>query len=227
MQLPADDTWVQPHPGTFPQQEYSVVEDGAGGLAVFNRGLPEIAAREGADGATLFLTLLRSVGWLSRDDFPTRRHSNAGPTIPTPDAQCLGTHRFRYALLPFSGSRHAAGVRRVGQRWRAPVPVIQGVGDGSLAGDRGLLRVDAADAIVTALKRHEERDTLVVRLFNPRAEPVEARLVPGPTLRGATLLNLLEEATDVHPGIEDGMVVVSLPPHRIQTVELDLEAAET
>ncbi|MGB5304485.1 MAG: glycoside hydrolase family 38 C-terminal domain-containing protein, partial [Gemmatimonadota bacterium] len=77
--------WVQPPTGTYPQQEYSLVQDETGGLALLNRGLPEVEARSRDDGTVeLALTLLRSVGWLSRDDFDSRRHSNAGPTLFTP-----------------------------------------------------------------------------------------------------------------------------------------------
>jgi alpha-mannosidase len=109
--------WVQPPPSTVPQQEFSLVEDGTRGLAVLNRGLPEIEAESrGGEGTALKLTLLRAVGWLSRDDFETRRRANAGPTLHTPEAQCLGPHRFRYAVLPFSGGHLDAGVKECSLR---------------------------------------------------------------------------------------------------------------
>ena len=103
---PSGADWVQPHPGTYPQQDFTAVADAGGrGLAIIAAGLPEVAPRpEPHDRtATVQLTLLRCVGWLSRDDLPTRRHTNAGPTMATPEAQCPGEHRFRYALLPFVG----------------------------------------------------------------------------------------------------------------------------
>ena len=63
------DDWVQPPGDTRPQQEFSLLEDDEGGLALFNRGLPEIgAARDEAGCCELRLTLLRSVEWLSRDE---------------------------------------------------------------------------------------------------------------------------------------------------------------
>ena len=101
---PEGEDWVQPPPATMPQQEFSLLQSpGGGGVALFNRGLPEIEAVAREGGTAMHLTLLRSVGWLSRDDFATRRHCNAGPTLATPDAQCLGEQRFRYALMPFDG----------------------------------------------------------------------------------------------------------------------------
>ncbi|MDJ0522853.1 MAG: glycoside hydrolase family 38 C-terminal domain-containing protein [Planctomycetota bacterium] len=224
LDLPADDDWVQPHPGTFPQQDFSLVQDDDGGLAVLNRGLPEVACTREEGGTTIALTLLRSVGWLSRDDFPTRRHSNAGPTIPTPDAQCLGAQRFRYALMPFTGSHPHAPVRLLSERWRTPTPVVQGVMDRAFASNPGLLTLSAEFACVTAIKKHVERETLVVRVFNPASESDMARLALGPKVRQAWHVDLLEQRAKEVEALREGHVEVFLKPHEIATVEIELEA---
>jgi hypothetical protein len=86
----------------FPFRGWLAAEaaDGAG-LAVFARGLYEAAVRwPPRGGADLALTLLRGVGWLSRNDLTTRP-GDAGPRLPTPDAQCLGPQRWELALYPF------------------------------------------------------------------------------------------------------------------------------
>ena len=84
----------------------SAARAGPGGpevaLLVASHGLPEYEVRSAADGGTeVLLTLLRCVGALSRDDLSTRR-GHAGPGLPTPDAQCPGSHRASFALLPHS-----------------------------------------------------------------------------------------------------------------------------
>ncbi len=222
LDLPADDDWVQPHPGTFPQQDFSLVDGEDGGLALFNRGLPEIACTREEHGTTIALTLLRCVGWLSRDDFPTRRHSNAGPTIPTPDAQCLGAQRFRYALMPFApeGRRD---VRRASRAWHTPVPVVQGVMDRSVPGGVGLVQLHRSEgAEVTAVKKHAARDTLIVRLFNATSTAIEARLVATLTVARAWRVDLLERrAEELACGRS---VDLMLGAHEIATVELEFEA---
>ncbi len=73
------------------------------GLMVANRGLPEIEALRAGQGTELALTLLRSVGWLSRADMSIRR-GHAGPGLPTPEAQCIGEYTFEYALIPHGGA---------------------------------------------------------------------------------------------------------------------------
>src|SRR5205085_5765051 len=55
-----------------PHRAFVDVSDERGGLAILNRGLPEYEAEAAEDGVWLGLTLLRCVGWLSRDDLATR-----------------------------------------------------------------------------------------------------------------------------------------------------------
>ncbi|HET9062437.1 MAG TPA: hypothetical protein VFO62_04030, partial [Candidatus Binatia bacterium] len=83
--------WVHPAPTAFPHHGWVV----AGGLTVVAAGLPE--AEVTADG-TIAITLLRSVGWLSRFDLPSRPIP-AGPEMPTPGAQLHGRHEARISLL--------------------------------------------------------------------------------------------------------------------------------
>ncbi|RME38515.1 MAG: hypothetical protein D6793_02590 [Thermoflexia bacterium] len=71
-------------------------------MTLANRGLPEVEVLRGERDSEIALTLLRCVGWLSRDDFPCRR-GHAGPALPVPEAQCPGHHTFRYALILHPG----------------------------------------------------------------------------------------------------------------------------
>ncbi|MCK9518082.1 MAG: hypothetical protein M0R74_03480, partial [Dehalococcoidia bacterium] len=74
-------------PTTFPQKTFAAFEGDSLGLAVFNRGQPEGEVVRLPGGRQAYaLTLLRCVGWLSRDDLRSRR-GGAGPMIATPDAQ--------------------------------------------------------------------------------------------------------------------------------------------
>ena len=223
---PEGKDWLQPPSGTHPQQEFSLLEDAAGGLALLCRGLPEIAAvRDEAGRAGLALTLLRAVGWLSRDDLPTRRCRNAGPTLATPDAQCPGERRFRYALMPYGSEYVAAGVADWSRRYRAPALVVQGVADGHVPGDSGLLCCAGGPVRVSAIKKHERRDTLVVRVFNASATGVTGTLEFGSPLLAAWRTDLLEERLEplaLAAGGGDRLLQVPLRPHEIATVEVEL-----
>ncbi len=234
---PSGEDWAQPHPGTYPQQEFSLMRDESGlGLAVIADGLPEVAPRREPDGtAGLELTLLRCVGWLSRDDFPTRRNTNAGPTIATPDAQLQGVHLFRYALAPLLP--HAGGSHDLGNgdlRWRSraflnPPPTRQGVTAGAAKGG-SLLEIDNPEVAVSAIRRHPQRDTLVVRLWNQTGLPQSQTLIAKLPVVTVWRLDLLEER-------EEELVVAVMdatpcgpnpagPPRPDQTVTVELGAYE-
>ncbi len=76
------------------------------------------------------MTLLRSVDWLSRDDFPSRKNTNAGPTLFTPGAQGIGRQNFHYAVMPCGPDIFAADVKAESEAYRVVPPVTQGVTDG-------------------------------------------------------------------------------------------------
>jgi alpha-mannosidase len=216
------DGWVQPPSGTYPQQEFSLVQDDRRGLVVLNRGLLEVAALRGDSGTIeLALTVLRAVGWLSRDDFPTRRYKRAGPQLATPDAQCEGEHRFCYAVAPFGGDYIDANVKSLSRQYRTPVAVIQGVADRRVDGG-SLVRNESVQTCVSAVKKHEIRDTLVVRLYNLTAEPVNDTLRFGRNITSAWLTDLLEERV-TQVSAEGDRIALTFRPHEIVTVEVELE----
>ena len=222
IERPDDADFVQPHAETFPQQDFSLVHDGEGGIAVLAQGLPEVAPLPDGDRLGLAVTLQRSVGWLSRDDFPTRRNQNAGPTIHTPDAQVERSGECRLALVPFSGDWKTAGIRRLSERWRRPPLVIQGVEDNEQRSPGDFLTVDDPLVSVTAIKRHEDRDTLIVRLFTDSAEPHDAEVRLGPEIEAAWRVDLRERRQHVLPLADPHTVRVPLRPHGLATLELQL-----
>lgn len=212
--------WVQPPTGTYPQQEFSAIYDGEKGLAILSRGLHEVAPiTAGDDSVGLAVTLLRAVGWLSRDDLPTRNHKAAGPMIPTPEAQCIGTHKFQLGILPFTGGLATTEVRERSAEFRVPPLSIQRSADSQRPTANGLLEVTGPTVAVSAIKKHEERDTLIVRLFNTGDEPTRATLRLGRPIAGAWQCALLEDRLNDVP-FEDSSVEVPLSPHEIRTVEI-------
>ncbi|MFX0086092.1 MAG: glycoside hydrolase family 38 C-terminal domain-containing protein, partial [Candidatus Hodarchaeota archaeon] len=96
-----DDSYIEKPSGIQPQKRYIRVEDDKGQAAVtlMNKGLPEV---ELVSGSRLAITLLRSVGWLSRSGIP-ERPEHAGPYYATPGAQELGVkYTFNYSFIAHS-----------------------------------------------------------------------------------------------------------------------------
>jgi mannosylglycerate hydrolase len=97
--VPEGKDWVQKPMGTNHQRQFISVFGNGACFSLLNKGLPEYEAIKEQDNTiTLALTLLRSIGWLSRGDLASRK-SNAGPDLSTPGAQCLGIHEYDFSLI--------------------------------------------------------------------------------------------------------------------------------
>jgi mannosylglycerate hydrolase len=158
VRVPAGENWYEPPIPTH----HTLGLVCAGPLALFTRGLPEYEVVPTGQGLTVALTLLRCVGWLSRDDLDTRP-GNAGPPVQTPEAQCLGRHAFEYALNLRADRRAEADLVREAQDYRygfAVVPVpCQAV--------EPPLKVEGTGFCFAALKGAEDGDGFALRLYNP------------------------------------------------------------
>jgi len=122
-------------------------------------GLYEYEAYTNATGdiEAVGITLLRCVGQLSgRGD---------GPGIATAGAQCPGRHSFDIAIYETSEDWEAGQVWRQAYQFAAPLLAVQAPipGDCSV---RSFLTVEPWELVVTAVKRCEDRENVVVRLFN-------------------------------------------------------------
>ncbi|UCE14989.1 MAG: hypothetical protein JSV04_07370, partial [Candidatus Heimdallarchaeota archaeon] len=96
-----DDTYIEKPSGIQPQKRYIRIENPKNQLAftLMNKGLPEV---ELVNRHCLAITLIRSIGWLSRSGIP-ERPEHAGPRISTPGAQEYNsTYSFEYSILVHS-----------------------------------------------------------------------------------------------------------------------------
>ncbi|WP_168734817.1 hypothetical protein [Deinococcus sp. KSM4-11] len=103
--LPGPDTaaWADQPTDQHPLAHWAAKPCGDGYWGVAARGLSEYGHLGG-----LSLTLVRAVGWLSRDDLP-ERPSQAGPPYPVPGAQCQRPITAEYAWLAPHASLDALG----------------------------------------------------------------------------------------------------------------------
>jgi alpha-mannosidase len=226
--LPAWDraTWAEEPMGTYPQKAFVSVDDGAGagpaarGLTIGNNGLPEYEALAGRDGVTIAVTLLRCVGWLSRSDISSRR-GGAGPQIRTPGAQLHGRHVFDYCIIPHEGDWEAAAapagagahalayqrLRPMRARWNRH-------GLGRIEAEGALLSIDSPAFNVSAIKRAEDGDGVIVRLYNITNDNAEASVELTAYPGAVSMVNLNEELIADVPRI-DGEVDISARPNEI------------
>jgi alpha-mannosidase len=192
------EAWAELPVDTHPHKRFVDVHDGSRGLAVLSRGLPEYEIVAGADGpsSAVALTLLRCVGWLSREDLSTRR-GHAGPMLSTPEAQGIGTHVFHYALAPHAGSWESedALVAREAEAFEEPLRACATEQHGgALPNLWSFVHVAPQNILISAVKRAERGDGLVVRLYNPTEADVSTGVILARPFDEVVETNLNEEA---------------------------------
>jgi len=176
-------------------QRWADLGDGDYGVALLND------CKHGYDihGSVMRLSLLR------------------GPTHPDPTAD-LGGHQFTYALMPHPGDFRAGGVIEAAEDLNSPLLPA----DGSLAAgsSRSLVEIDTRQVIVDAIKRAEDSDATIVRLYEAWGRSCRARLRTTLPASRAFLCDLLERnRTEV--AIKDGVIELELTPFKILTLKLE------
>ncbi len=173
---PYDETWMEPSRPEKPQREFTTVSNGKISLTIANRGLPEVEVFQNEKNLTeIAITLLRCVGWLSRDDITTRK-GHAGPMdIPTPAAQMLGKHTFHYSIIPNGGNWHTS--IQQAQAFNVPMRVTDTtIHSGTLPSISSMIINKNSDFIITTIKQAENVSGFIVRGFNPLSNAIDVSI---------------------------------------------------
>jgi alpha-mannosidase len=185
---------------------------------IANRGLPEVQVLPGVDGATteIALTLLRCVGWLSRDDMPVRQ-GHAGPAHETPGAQVPGTWSFDYSIIPHEG--HWSESRNAAYAFQSSLRAVEtAIHPGELPASGSFVSTSPGQFVVSAVKETEDGTGWLVRGHNSSSESITLRVQPLRQFAQAAQVNLAEEEVAALTVSRDGSVSVGVGSHEIVTV---------
>ena len=225
--LPAARGWAQSPLPTHHQARFASFSDGKRGVTFINKGLPEYEVRQHARGVRFFQTLFRSIGWLSRGDLLTR-DDNAGPSVPTPEAQLMGLHTFEYGLTTHQGAWHQANSHLAAYEHNLP-PVTASYehqfrtlkGRPHLPETRSFLRVEPHYVIVSALKQAEKSKNLIVRCYKPKARRQLVRLTFAQGPRKVYLVRLDERRLKQLKLLDKRTVGLRIGKKQILTIECE------
>jgi alpha-mannosidase len=183
--------------------------DGTRGITFMNKGIPASEIKEGS----VYLTLLRSVAVLSAD-------GEAGPLVPTPDALELRDYTFEYALQHHDGDWKQAESYKQGQEYHhRPLP-IQVNAEGDLPSELSFLSISPDNIILSALKKAEDSDEVVLRLFETTGEATQAEIKFFQKIKRATFANLLEEE-EQELTVDGNKLTLEVKPFEIVTLKLE------
>jgi len=213
-----DEIWVeQPRP-EVPQRAFTSITDGKSGLTVANRGLTEVEVLKNSSGnAEIAVTFLRCVGWLSRDDFSTRK-GHAGPFLETPGAQMQDSCSFDYSIIPHAGNWQNAFAQAYA--FETPMRIAcTSLHGGTLPISGSLVKVEPATFVVSAIKQCENGNGWLVRGYNITGEAMQVTLKPWKSFKQVEQVNLAEDKQATLMSDNDGRVTIPVRGHEIVSVK--------
>lgn len=166
----------------FPSIMWLSYADKKKGLTVIHRGIPENEVRDG----DIFLTLLRSVSMLSSD-------GSAGPVIPVPDAQELKSYLYEYSVYPHEGDWRDAESYKQAHQFNFPLQTLQLPKDVNIVHKRSFLKIEPENVVLSALKKAEDGDNVIIRFYETKGEETDARITFFTRTKVIKPVNLLEQ----------------------------------
>lgn len=222
VRLPDTSDWLEPITGTNPHYGAVYVGNEGRGLAVLDIGLTEYEVLDNNSGS-IAITLLRTFGYpkmsgLGKED-RVLRYGNEG-------SECLGKNKYELALFFTKGEWQSNGLLRQEREFRYPVVTTHHSrykGD-KLQKTESFIRVEPEELVLTAIKKSERNDSIVVRFYNPTEKELNGILWSKFPLKEAQFLQLNEDFIRELPLENENQLIVKAPKKKIITVGLNFKA---
>lgn len=173
------DGWKEAPIPVYQLMNFAAVENQQGGIAVMTNGLREfeiISSQGNQERDTFALTLFRGVGVLGKENLLLRPGRPSGIKIPAPDSQVRGKIVCEFALFGFEGDHLSANVMAAARENVTPIQCYNkipynamklNVGEQNLPLSYSLLNKSIDGAVLSVLKKAEDREALILRVYNP------------------------------------------------------------
>ncbi len=215
-----DETWEEPPRPEVPQLQFTCVSNDRLSLTIANLGLPEVEVLKNKSGnSEIAITLLRCVGWLSRDDLTTRK-SHAGPMeVTVPDAQMVGSYTFDYSIIPGDAQWREYVCHAFA--FTAPLKLnATSVHPGTLPTIGAFIENTNKYFIITTIKTANDGSGLIVRGYNLLSTPIDTSLKFLIPVIDAQLVSLDEKLIAPIKISSGNAIDLHLDAHKIITIRL-------
>jgi alpha-mannosidase len=142
------------------------------------------------------------------------------PTMPDPMAD-YGEHQFKYSLYPHAGSWNEE-TQREAYALNDPIVVYQRTEErrkNALGDLPSLVSVDKPNIIIETIKRAEDGDGIILRLYESQRKRGQVQVRLGFAVESAWETNLLEE-NESELSVENDSIRLNLKPYQIMTIRL-------
>lgn len=142
------------------------------------------------------------------------------PTYPDPNAD-QGTQRFTYALYPHAGSWQQAMTMRKGYEFNYGLTAMQTTGHvGALKTAQSFVSVDGGNVVLTAMKKAEQSNDLILRLFEWQGKAATVRITaPGKPVSAEEVGMMEQEGLGALP-LSGGKISLDIKPYQIRTIRV-------
>jgi alpha-mannosidase len=180
-----------------PAMRWADLGDAKQGLSVLN----DSKYGYDAEGNTLRLTLLRSATW--------------------PDEVAdKGRQKFTYAIYPHAGTWKQALTVRRGYELNDPLKAEQVFSHtGTLPAEHSWASIENPNVTLTAIKKAEDSDALVFRMYEWAGTATEVKLHIPPGATSATETNMMEKPEGATLNLTGDTITVPIKPYEILTLE--------
>ena len=180
-----------------PAQRWADISDSKHGFSLLN----DCKYGYDAKGNVLRLSLLRSPEW------------------PDPHAD-EGHHEFTYSLYPHSGGwKEGLTIRRGYELNYKLISLPFGKHQGTLAPEHSFLQAQADNVVVTALKKAEDSNALVLRFYEWAGKDGDVKLQLPPGAESASETDLMERPIAGVP-VQNGSITLRTKPYEIKTISV-------
>lgn len=208
-----------PEMQTLPQQTFVDLCHDNQGFALINNCMTEYEAMDN-DKGTVALTLFRSVRNIICTEF-----RSAGVFPRQKGGQSLGVLEYEYAIYPHTGTWEKAGLYCEAEKLNVRLKPFQTGkhANGRLPLETSFFSIEPSDLVMSAFKKAEDRDSYIMRLFNPTNKSLEGIIRLYAPIRAAYLTDLNERRTFEPVATDTNTISIHVGSNKIVTVEIELE----
>ena len=148
------------------------------------------------------------------------------PTWPDPVAD-RGQQHFSYSLYPHAGTWKQARTERAGYEYNYGLRAMQVESHtGSLPAEHSYLSVAPENVVLTAVKKAEDDNGLIFRVFEWAGKQSEVTFTVPPGATAATETNLMEKTVGTPLALSGDKVTIPIHPYEILSLRVDYPHTE-
>jgi len=141
-----------------------------------------------------------------------------GPMLPDPDAD-KGRHCFTYSVYPHALTWRNGTVQQAFELNKPLVAAVAASSNGALPAVGSFVAVDVENVVIDTVKKHEDSDAVIVRLFEHYGQRGKATLTFGRTPKSVVECDLMEE-NDTATDFSGDSVTLNIKPYEIRTLKV-------